>query len=102
MTDTGVTMDAVFVPTTDLSCADALVVATQNRIRRSQGPWVVEACWVAIEKTFEVIIMIDLLQKGLEKMRYSVLAIEWCNLRLPTCQKQFTRFVVAECALPGH
>lgn len=80
MTATGVVMDAAFDPTTDLSCADAVVVATQNSMRGSQGPCFVEACWVVIEKKFEVNFMIDLLLKGVRTICCRVLAIEWCNL----------------------
>ena len=102
MTETGVTMDAGFDPSTDLSCADAVVAAMQSSNTRSQEPRVVEACWVVIEKKFEVNIMIDFLLKGVRTIRCRALAIEWCNLRLATWQEQFIRFVVAECALPPH
>ena len=102
MTATGVTMDAGFDPSTDLSCADAVVAAMQISNRRSRGPSVVEACWVIIKKKFEVNIMIGLLLKGERTIRCRVLAIEWCNHLVATRQEQFIRFVVAECALPGH
>ena len=84
MTETGVTMDAVFDPSTDLSCADAVVAAMKSSNARSQGPSVVEACWVVIEKKFEVNIMIDFSLKGVRTIRCRVLAIEWCNLHLAT------------------
>lgn len=102
MTETGVAMDDVFDPTTDLSCADAEVVATQKRIRGSQVPCFVEACWVEIEKKFEVKIMIGLLLKGVRKICCRLLEIEWCNFLLACRHEQFTRFVVAESALPRH
>ncbi len=75
-------MDPESDTTIGLSCADALVVATQISIRKSHGPCFVEACWIEMEKKFEVIIMIDLLAKGAKKMLSCVLAIEWCSLLL--------------------